>query len=322
MYDSQNVEIALSRIYNEQVANDENRTGFYRAIVVNNHDQYNLGRVQIRIPSFHGSSPEQSFYINDDRLPYAYPASMNAAGNLSGQYLIPLAGSLVWVSFETGTSNFVYFGGVYTAEPTGNRYIYFDRSTNSGEAKQITEDDIPSDYDPNRYVLYQSPKGATIVIDDRDRMENIQLIDQHGNKITMDMNGVAIRSESTLSANFPYLHTYYIDYSYVNSSPNFKVDLDKIFEDDKMTINASPQNGSRLMYVKDGECVGTGIVLSTRSNKVDVSNNGYITGGGSSGTTDYNNLENLSSINNTTLRGNRDLAETPLTNLQIEELLR
>lgn len=322
MYDSQNVEIALSRIYNEQVANDENRTGFYRAIVVNNHDQYNLGRVQIRIPSFHGSSPEQSFYINDDRLPYAYPASMNAAGNLSGQYLIPLVGSLVWVSFETGTSNFVYFGGVYTAEPTGNRYIYFDRSTNSGEAKQITEDDIPSDYDPNRYVLYQSPKGATIVIDDRDRMENIQLIDQHGNKITMDMNGVAIRSESTLSANFPYLHTYYIDYSYVNSSPNFKVDLDKIFEDDKMTINASPQNGSRLMYVKDGECVGTGIVLSTRSNKVDISNNGYITGGGSSGTTDYNNLENLPSINNTTLRGNRDLAETPLTNLQIEELLR
>lgn len=322
MYDSQNVDIALSRIYNEQVANDENRTGFYRAIVVNNHDQYNLGRVQIRIPSFHGSSPEQSFYINDDRLPYAYPASMNAAGNLSGQYLIPLAGSLVWVSFETGTNNFVYFGGVYTAEPTGNRYIYFDRSTNSGEAKQITEDDIPSNYDPNRYVLYQSPKGATIVIDDRDRMENVQLIDQHGNKITMDVNGVAIRSENTLSANFPYLHTYYIDYSYVSPLPSFKVDLDKIFEDDKMTTNASPQNGSRLMYMKNGECIGTGIVLSTKSNKVNISNNGYITGGSSGGATDYNNLENLPSINNVTLRGNRDLAETPLTNLQIEELLK
>lgn len=322
MYDSQNVEIALSRIYNEQVKNSENRTGFYRAIVVNNSDQDNLGRVQIRIPAFHGSNPDQSFYINDDRLPYAYPASMNAAGNKSGQYLIPLVGSLVWVSFETGTDNFVYFGGVYTVEPTGNRYIYFDRSTNSGEAKQITEDDIPSNYDPNRYVLYQSPKGATIVIDDRDRVENVQLIDQHGNKIIMDRNGVAIRSENTLSADFPYMHTYYIDCSYVNSSPNFKIELDKIFEDDKMTINASPQNGSRLMYMKNGRCVGTGIILSTRLGKADVSNNGYIVDGGSSGTTDYNSLKDLPSINNITLRGNRDLAETPLTNLQIEELLR
>lgn len=271
MYDSQNVEVALSRIYNEQVANEENRTGFYRAIVVNNKDQDNLGRIQIRIPAFHGSSSEQTFYIDDDRLPYAYPATMNAAGNKSGQYLIPLVGSLVWVSFETGTDNFVYFGGIYTVEPTGNRYIYFDRSTNSGEAKQITEDDIPSNYDPNRYVIYRSPKGAEIVIDERDRIENVQITDQNGNSIILNRNGVVINTEEPISANFPYFKTYYIDYSNVES--NNQVDIDKIFEEIDLLTNASPQKGSRLMYVENGRCIGTGIITQIVDTKVSISSN-------------------------------------------------
>lgn len=322
MYDSQNVDIALSRIYNEQVKNEENRTGFYRAIVVNNKDDDNLGRVQIRIPAFHGSNSEQTFYISDDRLPYAYPASLNAAGNQSGQFLLPLVGSLVWVSFETGTDNFVYFGGVYTAEPTGNRYIYFDRSTNNGEAMQITEDDIPSNYDPNRYVLYRSPKGAEIVIDERDRIEDVEIIDQHGNKITLNRNGASVISDGIFSANFPYLHTYFIDHSYASMLPQFQVDVDKIFNNVLLTTNDIPSKGSRLMYIKSGECVGTGIVLSVINNKATISNNGYLINGGGGGTDDYNNLNNLPSINSTTLRGNRDLAENPLTNRQIEELLR
>lgn len=285
MYDSQNISVALSQIQNEQVANEENRTGFYRAIVVNNYDQMNLGRVRIRIPSFHGTNSAQSFYVSDDRLPYAYPASMNGAGNLSGQYIVPLAGSLVWASFETGTDNFVYFGGVYTTSPTGNRYIYFDRSTNSGEAKQITENDIPGDYDPNRYVIYRSPKGASIIIDDRDRMELVQISDSHGNKVTLGPNGVSIVSETPLSANFPYTTMCYVDADKADVVSTYELDPNDIYADEELTVKATPQTGSVISYVKDGVCWGSGIVSKvTLKKEVIVNNNG-----------NYYKLRNISS---------------------------
>lgn len=317
------VQYALSSIQDEQISNSENRAGFYRAIVVNNKDQSNLGRVQIRIPSFHGSSPTQSFYISDDNLPYAYPASMDGAGNQMGQYLMPLMGSLVWVSFEAGTDNFIYFGGVYTAEPTGNRYIYFDRSTNSGEPKQITEDDIPSDYDPNKYVLFRSPKGAVIEFDDRDRVEQLRIADTHGNMINMNPSGISISSEEPLKANYPYTKTYYADYSFSSTETIHKINKLYVYSDTSLRTQCTPEVGSKISFVKGNECKCTSIVVSSSNDGVlTLSNNGTNEGGGTGKVVSYNDLTNLPTINMNVLKGNRDLAETPLTNKQIEDLLK
>lgn len=321
MYDSQNIAIALSRIQNEDIKNNENRTGFYRAVVVSNNDPWNLARVRIRVPAFHGVNPESTYYISDDKLPYAYPASLNGAGYKSGQYIIPVVGSLVWVSFETGTENFVYFGGVYTAEPTGNRYIYFDRNTNNGEAIQIVEDDIPTTYNPNQYVIYQSPKGSSIIIEDRDIGEGIKLTDTNGNLISMDRNGVSVISDFPLRADFPYMITYYISISNVPETPVFTIPKSMIFEDSKFKTQASPIKGCKIAYISEGKCVGSGFVLNIDNTNITIGTNNLPSSNGE-GTSDYLSLINKPSINMVTLQGNRELPETPLTNMQIEELLK
>lgn len=276
MYNSQNIQIALSRIQDEKISNKENRNGFYRAIVVQNTDPWNLGRIRIRIPSFHGVNEEQIYYIPDDRLPYAYPATMNAASNKSGSYLLPIVGSIVWVSFEAGTDNIIYFGGVYCAEPTGSRYLYFDRTTNNGQPIQITEDDIPSDYNANRYILFRSPKGSIIEVDDRDKIEKIQFTDSHGNKIIMNANGVTINTEATLAANFPYLHNVYISKADISADPILTVKTEKLFADVDLQEPASPAVGNAVLYIRGGACVGSGIVIqvSPDGSKTTISNFG------------------------------------------------
>lgn len=321
MYDSQNISVALSRMVDEQINNKENRTGFYRAVVVDVNDPLHLARIKVRIPSFHGVDPSQSVYTPDSRLPYAFPATMNGAGYKMGQYILPVVGSLVWVSFETGTTNLVYFGGIYCADPTGNRYLYFDRNANNGQAVQIVEDDIPDDYNPNQYVIFRSPKGASIYIDDRDRGENVTIQDTHRNKILLNRNGVSITSDFPLKANFPYMITCYIDINNVLETPIFTVPGSMVFEDLEFKTQASPIKGCKVAYINGGRCVGSGFVLDVNNTNVTIGTNS-LPSSNEEGTGDYLNLVNKPSINMVTLQGNRELPETPLTNMQIEELLK
>ena len=280
MYDSQNLTVALSRIQNEKIKNEEDRTGFYRAVVVDNKDPLNVGRVRIRIPSFHGASSETSYYITDDELPFAYPACLPGAGYKMGTYILPKVGSLVWVSFETGTLNFVYFGGIYTADPTGNRFITNDRTVSNGEAIQVEEDDISSNYNANRYVLFKTYKGAEIVIDERDYNESVEIKDSHGNKIRLDSDGVSIDSSSPLIANFPYLTTYYIDVSDIElNNIEFDVGWNKVFPTKEMNKDdwVTPIVGGKVVYLDDGVCVGTGFVTQIAASKrIVISTNGLI----------------------------------------------
>ena len=329
MYDSSNIPIALSRIQNEKIKNEENRSGFYRAIVVQNNDPLNIARVRVRIPSFHGANMESTFYITDDDLPWAYPASMNGAGYKMGQYLIPNMGSLVWVSFEAGTENLIYFGGVYCAEPDGNRYIYYDRSTNSGEAVNIIEDDIPGTYNVNKYVLFKSPKGSSIEFDDRDSTENLTIKDASGNEIMLGEKGNYIRTNEPLDANFPYYITYYMKVEDVlEDEIIYDVRYDKIYDNILMEDYVkNPIRGARLLYMDDGKVVGSGIILDriVASGRTQIATNGlYGTSSGASGegTDNYNKLKNRPTINEVILEGNLNLPDTPITNLKLESMLK
>lgn len=277
MYDSQNIPVALSRIQNEQIYNKENRTGFYRAVVVQNTDPLNIARVRVRIPAFHGANPSSTYYIQDEELPFAYPATYNGAGYKTGQYLIPMVGSLVWVSFETGTDNLVYFGGVYTADPSGNRYLQFDRSTNNGDKIQIVEDDLSKNNDPNRYVLFKTLKGAEIVIDDRDKNESIEIKDAHGNQIIMNSKGIRIKTTGEIEADFPHIKTYYTDVANVSDSPVFDIGYDKVFPTKEMDYYTTPSVGGKVLYMSEGKVVGSGFVTEILlSGRIMISTNGAI----------------------------------------------
>lgn len=275
MYNSQNIQISLSQLQNAQVRNTENREGFYRAIVISNKDPYNIARVKIRIPSFHGTSSAQTFYVDDNNLPWAWPGAFLGSNYQSGQYILPLEGSTVWVSFETGTSNFIYFGSLYSSAPNSEKYVYFDRGVNRGEPLLVEGDDIPSDYNSNKYIIYRSPKGSCIYIDDRDSSECIVIEDSHGNKVTMNGFGIALESANYLKANFPYYKTYYVSKSKVSNDVELVLKLEDIYEDAKLTVKASNITiGSRLIYVNSNKVAGSGIITENSQNLIVVSNNG------------------------------------------------
>ena len=160
---------------------------FYSAIVVNTNDFYNLGRVQIRIPSIHGVRKEQANYISDSELPWAKCGVFNAAGNDMGQFLVPEKGSRVFVTFEANdSSNPIYFGGIPTIigkpkEYNDNPDIY------NGNEIEITDSDKIKDIknDKAMQIVYKSFKGATILINDKDGQENIKIIDASGQVFEM-----------------------------------------------------------------------------------------------------------------------------------------
>ena len=164
-----------------------NYNAFYSAIVVNTNDFYNLGRIQIRIPSIHGVKAEEANYIKDESLPWAKPGIFNAGGNDMGQFLIPEKGSRVFVTFEANdSSNPIYFGGIPTL--LGKKKEYNDNpDIYSGENVDITDNDKIKDLknDKAKQVVYKSFKGATIIIDDKDGQENIKLIDASGQVFEM-----------------------------------------------------------------------------------------------------------------------------------------
>lgn len=266
MYDSQNLN-GFSRMNEDDIYTKFDRSGFYRAKVISNNDPLNLGRVKIRIPSLHGISERQTFYVPDAHLPYAYPGIMDVATNHIGKYMIPIEGSLVWISFEAGTENFIYFGGIYCIKPNNDKYIYFNRNINNGESKKIDTDDIEADNDPHRYVLFKSIKGATIYIDDRDATECIHIEDRFGNSINMNSSGTTINSRTPLKANYPYLITYYMDVDLVSDDVIFNTPESNIYTSKELENNVDKIIvGAKVVYLSKGVIAGSGFITDINSN--------------------------------------------------------
>ena len=169
--------------------NPLNLNAFYRAIVVDTHDNLNLGRVRVRIPGLHGYNKNDANYLSDSRCPYAIPGIFNAAGNDMGQYLIPEKGSLVWVTFEANQRDKpIYFGGILTK--IGSTKKYNDTTkVFDGDLVDVTTDDMNTEIkEGNEQVLYKSFKGATIITSDSDGKEYLKIIDQSGQVFAMVNN--------------------------------------------------------------------------------------------------------------------------------------
>lgn len=166
---------------------------FYRAIVVNNNDPKKLGRVQVRVPSLHGSSANSANYMPDMLLPWASPGVWSSAGNDMGMFDPPIQGTRVFVAFEGGDVSLpIYFGGIPTK--LGKNKVYrADPFVMKGVAFDIDTDDYNLDFvNGTERVPFKSFKGATIIIDDFDGNEYIKIIDQSGQTFTMGNKGDAL----------------------------------------------------------------------------------------------------------------------------------
>lgn len=160
---------------------------FYRAYVESIEDPEKLGRVKVRIPHLHQN-------VKTEMLPFAYPATMSGAGNQVGQFILPPVGSVVFVTFEYSDEHRpIYFGGVITNYVEGKEPQYYGHRVNKGLPKLVTEDDLPIEYTGSQYIIYKSPSGSIIYIDDVDLGPEIVVKDSIGQEIRFTSNDIKDR---------------------------------------------------------------------------------------------------------------------------------
>lgn len=132
-------------------------TGVMTAIVTNNNDPDNLGRVKVKIP----------ILSDTDESPWARIA-VPMAGNGRGVYFLPEVNDEVLVAFSLGDPSVPYvIGALWSAKDPP--------PANNSNGK-------------NTQRLIQSPRGHQIKIDDEAGKESVQITDASGkNRIVIDI---------------------------------------------------------------------------------------------------------------------------------------
>lgn len=160
--------------------------GVYVGQVVDRRDPLGIGRLKVYIETIHVN-------IGEDMVPWARPVCPFGTGYDEGSYVIPQTGSYVWVIFEGGDSTKpVYLGSLYSADSRNVRYFqltgkYFgeeDPTIKIPEGETSRPRDITG-MNPDKSIFFKSLKGATLLVDDRDGEEKLELIDRGG--ITLRM---------------------------------------------------------------------------------------------------------------------------------------
>lgn len=126
----------------------DNYFGFHRAKVIDNKDTELFGRVLVWIPDIMPEIPEtEGIWARPANNPVGGRNSNNTKGGTS---LIPWINSWVWVFFEGGNINVPYYFGSLDLESVDSKVLPEIRT---GEAYE-------------KWVVFKSPKGRTIVISD------------------------------------------------------------------------------------------------------------------------------------------------------------
>lgn len=170
--------------YSGTLKDSSSLSGVYRARVENNMDPLKIGRVKVRVPIVHGVPGKG---ITEDGLPWAYPCFMSA-GYGYGSYVVPEVGEYVFIMFEDDDSSKpVYLGSSYGSGGSAKTY---GSSDGQGTWRSAAgENEVPIDAqrdEPTRKIVYKSPKGAAIEIDDKNGSESIAMIDALGQMIKME----------------------------------------------------------------------------------------------------------------------------------------
>lgn len=172
----------------------EGTIGLYKARVEDNIDPLHLGRVRIRIPTFHGI-PGTSNCIPLEGLPWA-SYGLGGGGYDHGSFIIPEIGDYIYVGFEAGDNTKpVYLGGGYGVGSTYPKY--YGRTEESSDYNpdrvwmappgvvETVKEGVTENSDPTVRVLYKSIKGSTILIDDTTGNECIKIFTKTGQEFIL-----------------------------------------------------------------------------------------------------------------------------------------
>lgn len=174
--------------------NNANSTnGIYRGIVEVNNDPLKIGRIKARVPAFHGIPGTTPTYMSSNELPWAFPC-LPTAGPDHGTMITPEVGDTVWLLFENNQKDQpVWIGCCYSISTDKGKTLKSEGGncfTPSGGYwnYQIDRPESPMEYQEgngNVKVLYKSPKGTCISIDETDGAECFMITDRIGQVIKM-----------------------------------------------------------------------------------------------------------------------------------------
>jgi hypothetical protein len=168
--------------------------GKYRAFVRDNHDPEGRGRVRMEIPAVLGAGP-------DRWSDWAWPCLPAGGSPDQGVFFVPQEGATVWAEFEGGDSRYPIMAGVWYGGQPGDQPLEACRTCAAATCLDC-EDKLQHADDPEharhpsghghppyscqrRTVLYKSETGHTIIVDDKDGFETLELIDRGGQMIRL-----------------------------------------------------------------------------------------------------------------------------------------
>ena len=168
-----------------------NELPIMRAQVVNINDKKQIGRIQIRIPSYHGVPGMTGKFVVDENLPWAMPCFYGGCGQDWGSFMVPIPGSFVWVLFEDNDlEKPVYLGGIPSIGSSLSKEMNDLKVAPTPQQPWSTkpnEPDVPHDEFegkstgvPERGIIFKSQKGHTIMFDDTDGQESMTFMDRVG----------------------------------------------------------------------------------------------------------------------------------------------
>lgn len=178
--------MAIER-YDGSLKDSSNLFGVYRAVVEDNMDPLKIGRVRIRVPMVHGYS---SSGVKTADLPWASPC-MPSAGYGYGSFIVPEVGEYVFVMFEDqDVSKPIYIGSSYGVGASKSK-VYGSKDGQGQWCSDAGLNEVPADAqrdEPTKKIVYKSPKGSSIEVDEENGNESISIIDPLGQTIKFESN--------------------------------------------------------------------------------------------------------------------------------------
>ncbi|MEW6519556.1 MAG: phage baseplate assembly protein V [Thermodesulfobacteriota bacterium] len=170
--------MSLERIVARLVDRVEHRYyGKYRAIVVDNADPEQLGRLKLKVPSILG---------NEIVSGWAAPCVPYGGEMNQGMLFIPEVNAGVWVEFEEGDLEFPIWVGTFWSKPDGESELPKPNDADGAEQGGVQ--------DPPTRKIIKTVKGHSVQFEDKDGEEMITIVEAvNSHVITLDASGITIK---------------------------------------------------------------------------------------------------------------------------------
>jgi uncharacterized protein involved in type VI secretion and phage assembly len=172
------VAVNLEKVVSNLVRRIERRFyGKYRALVVDNADPEQLGRLKLQIPSVLGTEVVTG---------WAMPCVPYGGDVDQGFLFIPEVGAGVWVEFEEGDLEFPIWVGNFWSKPGGESELPKPNIPEGSEQGSVQ--------DPPTRKIIKTKAGHSIQFEDAEGEEMILVVEAvNGHVVTLDSNGIKIK---------------------------------------------------------------------------------------------------------------------------------